>query len=51
MALQSGITIFFIALGGGFRSLINFAVVATWFFYFLTVSAPCQNSMTYSQRK
>jgi amino acid transporter len=37
MALQAAITLFFIALGGGFRTLINFAVVATWFFYFLTV--------------
>lgn len=27
----------FIIMGGGFRSLINFAVVASWAFYFLTV--------------
>ncbi|KAI0748211.1 L-methionine transporter [Daedaleopsis nitida] len=37
MCLQAGITIIFILLGGGFRSLINFAVVASWAFYFLTV--------------
>lgn len=36
--LQAGITIAFIAIGGGFRSLINFSVVASWAFYFLTVS-------------
>ncbi|KAG6814370.1 hypothetical protein H0H92_010956 [Tricholoma furcatifolium] len=35
--LQSAITITFIMAGGGFRSLINFAVVASWAFYFLTV--------------
>ena len=27
----------FILLGGGFRTLINFSVVASWGFYFLTV--------------
>lgn len=37
MLLQASITIAFILLGGGFRSLINFAVVASWAFYFLTV--------------
>ncbi|KAI9509624.1 L-methionine transporter [Russula earlei] len=37
MLLQAAITITFILLGGGFRSLINFAVVASWAFYFLTV--------------
>ena len=37
MCLQAAITILFIILGGGFRSLINFAVVASWAFYFLTV--------------
>ena len=37
MLLQAGITTTFILLGGGFRSLINFAVVASWAFYFLTV--------------
>ncbi|KAI0054111.1 L-methionine transporter [Auriscalpium vulgare] len=37
MLLQAGITSTFILLGGGFRSLINFAVVASWAFYFLTV--------------
>lgn len=36
--LQSAITIAFIMLGSGFRSLINFSVVASWAFYFLTVS-------------
>ena len=35
--LQSVITILFIIFGGGFRSLINFSVVASWAFYFLTV--------------
>ncbi|TFK29971.1 L-methionine transporter [Coprinopsis marcescibilis] len=35
--LQSAITILFILIGGGFRSLINFSVVASWAFYFLTV--------------
>ncbi|KAF9464735.1 amino acid permease-domain-containing protein [Collybia nuda] len=35
--LQSAITICFVLIGGGFRSLINFAVVASWAFYFLTV--------------
>jgi amino acid transporter len=37
MLLQAGITITFILLGGGFRSLINFTVVASWAFFFLTV--------------
>lgn len=37
MCLQAGITTLFIVIGGGFRSLINFAVVASWAFYFLTV--------------
>ncbi|KAI3610438.1 L-methionine transporter [Moniliophthora roreri] len=35
--LQTGITCTFILIGGGFRSLINFSVVASWAFYFLTV--------------
>ncbi|TFK42551.1 L-methionine transporter [Crucibulum laeve] len=35
--LQAAITICFILIGGGFRSLINFSVVASWAFYFLTV--------------
>lgn len=35
--LQAGITITFILIGSGFRSLINFSVVASWAFYFLTV--------------
>jgi len=35
--LQTVITICFITIGGGFRSLINFAVVTSWAFYFLTV--------------
>src|SRR5579859_5583880 len=35
--LQAAITIAFIVVGGGFRSLINFSVVASWSFYFLTV--------------
>ena len=37
MLLQAGITTAFILLGGGFRSLINFTVVASWAFFFLTV--------------
>lgn len=37
MLLQAGITTAFILVGGGFRSLINFAVVASWAFFFLTV--------------
>ncbi|KZT67743.1 amino acid transporter [Daedalea quercina L-15889] len=37
MCLQAIMTILFIIIGGGFRSLINFAVVASWAFYFLTV--------------
>ncbi|KZV62829.1 amino acid transporter [Peniophora sp. CONT] len=37
MLLQAFLTSFFVLLGGGFRSLINFAVVASWAFYFLTV--------------
>ena len=36
--LQAAITIAFIMIGSGFRSLINFSVVASWAFYFLTVS-------------
>jgi amino acid transporter len=35
--LQAALTIGFIVIGGGFRSLINFSVVASWAFYFLTV--------------
>ncbi|KAI6045787.1 amino acid permease-domain-containing protein [Pisolithus marmoratus] len=35
--LQAGLIIAFIVIGGGFRSLINFSVVASWAFYFLTV--------------
>lgn len=35
--LQAVITIVFINFGGGFRSLINFSVVASWSFFFLTV--------------
>ncbi|KAH9924030.1 L-methionine transporter [Fomitopsis serialis] len=37
MGLQATLTITFIVVGGGFRSLINFSVVAAWTFYFLTV--------------
>lgn len=40
MCLQALLTIAFIVVGGGFRSLINFAVVASWAFYFLTVCDP-----------
>jgi len=35
--LQTAMTIAFIVFGGGFRSLVNFSVVACWSFYFLTV--------------
>ncbi|KAI0362205.1 amino acid transporter [Trametes cingulata] len=37
MCLNAALTTTFILIGGGFRSLINFAVVASWAFYFLTV--------------
>ncbi|KAG2134414.1 amino acid permease-domain-containing protein [Suillus bovinus] len=37
IVLQATITIIFIVVGGGFRSLINFSVVASWSFFFLTV--------------
>lgn len=30
MLLQMGMTMLFIIFGGGFRTLINFAVVASW---------------------
>ncbi|KAG8746914.1 hypothetical protein FRC10_003085 [Ceratobasidium sp. 414] len=36
MGLQVGVTLFFILIGGGFRSMINFVGVAVWTFYFLT---------------
>ena len=35
--LQTTVTIAFIVVGGGFRSLVSFSVVASWSFYFLTV--------------
>ena len=38
-------TIVFIVFGGGFRTLINFAVVASWSFYFMTVRADCSLSL------
>ena len=44
MLLQAGITTAFVLLGGGFRSLINFAVVASWAFYFLTVGLSASTS-------
>ena len=37
MGLQAGLTTAFVVLGGGFRALVNFSVVAAWTFYFLTV--------------
>ncbi|KAI0037591.1 hypothetical protein FA95DRAFT_1617432, partial [Auriscalpium vulgare] len=37
MLLQACITSTFVVLGGGFRTLLSFAVVAFWAFYFLTV--------------
>ncbi|KAG8897067.1 hypothetical protein FRB99_008474, partial [Tulasnella sp. 403] len=36
-ALHSLLTVFFMLVGGGFRTLINFYSVAVWGFYFLTV--------------
>jgi amino acid transporter len=36
-ALQLAITLLYVVLGGGFRSLVNFYSVASWGFYFLTV--------------
>jgi len=45
MLLQAVITIIFICLGDGFRSLINFAVIVSWLAYFLTVSV-----LSYSYR-
>ncbi|KAJ3787827.1 amino acid permease-domain-containing protein [Lentinula aff. detonsa] len=35
--LQTVLTLVFTLVGGGFRSLVNFSVVASWSFYFLTV--------------
>ncbi|TRM56224.1 amino acid permease-domain-containing protein [Schizophyllum amplum] len=35
--LQAALTGLFIIVGGGFRSMVNFSVVASWAFYFLTV--------------
>jgi hypothetical protein len=40
MLLQAVLTIIFIVIGGGFRSLMTFSVVASWAFYFLTASLP-----------
>ncbi|KIJ44053.1 hypothetical protein M422DRAFT_67697 [Sphaerobolus stellatus SS14] len=37
LILQACLTIFFIFVGGGFRTLVNFYSVASWGFYFLTV--------------
>ncbi|KZP19453.1 L-methionine transporter [Athelia psychrophila] len=37
MLLQAALTTIFIVVGGGFRSLINFSVMVSWTFYFLTV--------------
>ncbi|KAF8744188.1 Amino acid permease, partial [Rhizoctonia solani] len=36
MVLQVIITLFYILIGGGFRTMINFVGVAAWTFYFLT---------------
>jgi amino acid transporter len=38
LALQAGLTLTFVAFGGGFRGLVNFFSVASWTFYLLTVS-------------
>ncbi|KAF8495628.1 L-methionine transporter [Gautieria morchelliformis] len=37
ICLQALLTIAFILVGGGFRTLVNFVSVASWSFYFLTV--------------
>ena len=37
LILQALLTMVFILLGGGFRSLVNFYSVANWLFLFLTV--------------
>ncbi|RSH93948.1 hypothetical protein EHS25_006601 [Saitozyma podzolica] len=37
MALQAGLTIFYVVFGGGFRTLLNFFSVTSWAFYLLTV--------------
>lgn len=49
--LQAAITIVFIVIGGGFRSLINFAVVASWAFYFLTVGSRSLNHYPLHSRR
>lgn len=36
MMLQVVLTLFYILIGGGFRTMINFVGVAAWTFYFLT---------------
>ncbi|KAH7341045.1 amino acid/polyamine transporter I [Rhizoctonia solani] len=36
MVLQVIITLFYILIGGGFRTMLNFVGVAAWTFYFLT---------------
>ncbi|KAG8967142.1 hypothetical protein FRC03_010615 [Tulasnella sp. 419] len=38
VSLHSVLTMVFIIVGGGFKSLVNFYSVASWGFYFLTVS-------------
>ncbi|OCF55829.1 L-methionine transporter [Kwoniella mangroviensis CBS 10435] len=37
IGLQAGLALFFVIFGGGFRALLNFFSVASWFFYLLTV--------------
>ncbi|WRT67316.1 uncharacterized protein IL334_004286 [Kwoniella shivajii] len=37
VALQAGLSLFFVVFGGGFRALLNFFSVASWTFYLLTV--------------
>ncbi|WWC89749.1 uncharacterized protein L201_004675 [Kwoniella dendrophila CBS 6074] len=37
VGLQAGLSLFFVIFGGGFRALLNFFSVASWFFYLLTV--------------
>ena len=46
LCLQALLTTIFILVGGGFRTLVNFVSVASWSFYFLTVSRPLGHCIT-----
>ncbi|WWD16103.1 hypothetical protein CI109_100528 [Kwoniella shandongensis] len=37
IALQAGLSLFYVVFGGGFRAILNFFSVASWTFYLLTV--------------